>query len=567
MLLPERLFTPAVFFVSLFWMMILHFLDWENNNGLNQPAQRSVAVLVAHLVAFAPPAIVYLGLRRRLKQPRLVQALFLAIVIAAPLRGFTFFHLLEWINGQDRAGVVHRMTGSLTNLTFAIVVAWVGFSAAEHHKRRKQRLIRDRHQLLAMRNQARSQLASLDRDSAEQIRSTLLDSIKGHSADGATGVASVLRGLIDDVVRPLSRYFEQQSDRWVPPDPPESLVRIDWKAVLANVLNPRNINPVLVIALMFWLSMVNTAVNRGLVIVLVSAVHFALTIPVFIFVKRLAISMAQGRGTGTRGAIFIAALLFSGEFLGLTAWFYTRYQEPHFFYATVGPIFVLIGGTLIAFARSLMTESAAMEDSLTMAASDLRWSLARAREQHRQQRRSLAHALHGQVQAALASAVLRLEIAHPEADGGEDVSGVVVDLVETISGVNMLVAAHEPVEVVIERIKANWMGIATITVNMDPRLPRILLDDQVCAVALNDVLTELAYNSIKHGAATSIWIDLAPEEGRLLRVAVTDNGQHLNPDSGRGLGSALLDDCAVTWRRSRDVGRTGTELLLPCPAV
>jgi signal transduction histidine kinase len=564
--LPGQLFTPQVFFVSLAWMAVLHFLDWENNNGLSQPGQRAVALVVAHLATFALPAVVFLGLRTRISEHQLTLLLIVAILIAAPLRGFAFFHLLEWINGADTSSVGLRMAGSLTNVTFAVVLAWFGFSAAEHHNRRKQRLIKDRQQLLLMRNQARSQLASMDRDSAEQIRSTLLDGINMQPTNAADAGAT-LRKLIDDVVRPLSRYFEQQSDRWVPPDPPESLLRIKWRSVLANVLDPRNIQPGLVVALMYWVSMVNTAVNRGIVIAVVSAVHFAAMLPLFALSKRVAVAMARGRHAASKAALFLAALVIPAQTLGLTSWFYTRFQEPQFFYATVAPIFVLIGGTLIAFAQSLLGASAALEDELRSADANLRWSLARAREQHRQQRRSLAHALHGQVQAALASAVLRLEMVHRDGDDKQAVQRIVADLRASISNVNMLHATSEPVETVIEHIQATWTGVARITVALDAGLSQRLASDQVCTVALNDVLTELTYNSIKHGGATAIHIDLAPSDDRLLQVVVTDNGRRPSQESRRGMGSELLDDCAVTWQRSRDREGTRTELLLPCQAA
>jgi signal transduction histidine kinase len=563
-LLPTKLFTPQVFFVSLFWMAILHFLDWENNNGLSQPAQRSVALVAAHLVAFALPALVYLGLRLRLTNDRLTIALIIAIVAAAPLRGLSFFYMLELINGEDPAGMVMRITGSLTNMTFAVVVAWVGFSAAENHNQRKRRLIEDRQQLLAMRHQARSQLASLDHDSAEQIRSTLLDAIKVKHADQAKGVAFALRGLIEDVVRPLSRYFEQQSDRWVPPNPPESLLRIDWRAVFSNVLQPRNIQPVLLVALMYWISAVNTVMNRGVLIAFISALHFAASIPMFFLIKRFAIRIAVKRGVRIQAAIFFAALYIPGQILGLTAWFYTRFQEPQFFYATMGPIFILIGGTLMAFAQSLINESAAMEDALTRAASDLRWSLARAREQHRQQRRTLAHALHGEVQAAVASAILRLEMTGKDIERNpETVSEIVESLQSTIENVNFLTSANETVDVVIDRISATWEGIARVVAHLDYPVTDRLVKDPICAVALNDVLTELTYNSIKHGSASEVAIDLGNSDDRVLTVLVVDNGDGLSGNQHRGLGSALLDDCAISWERSRVDGNTQTEVLLP----
>lgn len=416
-----------------------------------------------------------------------------------------------------------------------------------------------------MRHEVKSRLESMDVESAEQIRRNLLDEIQNNSEFTSPQVAASLRRLIDDVVRPLSRYFEQQTDGWMPPDPPKQLLQIDWRNAALNSFNSKYIQPFLLIALMLWISLTNTILHRGLVVGLMAIVHgMVFAIPLFILIRNRAIQLSRSQNRLKQGLIFFASLYIGGQIFGLTTWVYAGWEQPFYYYSKMGPFYVIAGGSLIAFAQSVIEESRSIEAVLIQSGEDLRWSLARSRESHRQQRRALAHALHGQIQAALASAVLRLEIsAHSSEQDSKIVESIVDSLKASILNVQLLDAKSETLDVVLDRIRDTWSGIAKIEAHIEPGVLELLHADQTCAVALNDVLTELTYNSIKHGSASAIEIHLSLKDSRSLTVLVSDNGSAPTNSASRGLGSALLDDCAISWNRIRKADRTMSEVLLP----
>lgn len=559
---PERLFTLPVFLISLLWMCLMHFLDIENNAGIAPLYQRFLVLLTVHLIPFAFAAVVLVAWSRRL--PGRIPAMIFAVVTASALRGFAQFQGLNFISARPLHDELFRVAASLTNTSFAIVIAWAGSSAVELHRRRRERLLDDRQRLLLLRHQARTKLEQLDAETSEQIRTALLQNLNERNVGtDSEKLISQMRSLIDDVVRPLSRYFEQQSDDWLPPEPPKQLLKINWREVLRDALNAEKIHPVFIMMMIVWTSWPNTLHNRGFLIMLVSVSHALLFgLPLFVFIRRVGMRLSRFGTVTQRAMIFFAALFIGGEALGLTSWFYTRFKEPHFTYIALGPAYTLLGGTLIAVAQSTMNQSRAMEASLEEIGDELRWSLARAREMHRQQRRALAHALHGRVQAALASAVLRLEMLASSEVNDAAISAVFDDLKQTISTVDLLAESVDSLDVVMERVKSTWAGLVDIELSADAKVLARLSSDATAAIAVNDLLTELTYNSVKHGSATEILISISCDE-RQLCLDLQDNGKQLTQDQHRGLGSSLLDDCAISWSRSRTGERTRTSLLLP----
>jgi two-component sensor histidine kinase len=564
LLLPEQLFTPSVFLVSLGWMLMLHLMSYWNNAGIAPWYERVLVHIVIHFVPFAIAGLVYLALRRQTSDQRLLLFLVPAVIAGCAARGFAQVYGLNLISARVIDDPDFRIAASTTNTGFAILIAWAGFSAAESHRRRRQRLAEDQQRLLLLRQQARQDLDRMDASTAEEIRLSLLATLESQARETSEQIVAAMRRLIDEVVRPLSHHFEQRSADWRMPEPEQQSVGVDWRVVLTKAFRAENIHPAPLLAMLVWTSLPNNFFTRGPWIAVASIAHGVFFYPLFMWAKAAAIRASRNRSQGQRALIFFATLYVGGQVMGLTSWVYTRFQEPQFMYALIGPVWALVGGSLIAFAKAAKAESEAMESTLLNTDAELRWSLARAREAHRQQRRALAHALHGQVQTAVASAILRLEMSNREGDASPDVAEVIVESLKSkITEVDLLSASHEPVEVVLQRIRDTWAGVATITTNVQPDMSERLAHDSIAAIAVNDLLTELTFNSINHGSASEIAIEIDGMTDEILLVVVSDNGSQRRTQARRGLGSALLDTCSIWWERTHQDNRTVTTVALP----
>ena len=88
--------------------------------------------------------------------------------------------------------------------------------------------------------------------------------------------------------------------------------------------------------------------------------------------------------------------------------------------------------------------------------------------------------------------------------------------------------------------------------------------DSLCARSVNDLIPDLVFNSVRHGSATAIKVELELADTRTLCLTVIDNGINDIIDTRYGLGSALLDDASISWTRTRGGEHTKTTCILPC---
>ena len=90
-----------------------------------------------------------------------------------------------------------------------------------------------------------------------------------------------------------------------------------------------------------------------------------------------------------------------------------------------------------------------------------------------------------------------------------------------------------------------------------------LAGDPLCARSVNDLIPELVFNSVRHGNARVIDVQLQIVDSRTLSLTVIDDGSGDLMTTRHGLGSALLDEASISWSRTRVGARTTTTSLLP----
>jgi len=213
-------------------------------------------------------------------------------------------------------------------------------------------------------------------------------------------------------------------------------------------------------------------------------------------------------------------------------------------------------------------QARATESDLRTATDELRWRIARKRELHRQQQRALAHAVHGEVQAALAAGILQLEMALQEGTAtDQQVDEVRTRIIACVRELDLRNVRPSPLPVVVAKVQATWAGAVTLSMSVDPNLEDALHDDPQCLLTINDLVPELVFNSIKHGKAKDVRITLVRGDERTLTLSCQDDGVVFSEDATGGLGSRLLDDCAIQWSRERHGSSTVLMAVLPIAAT
>jgi signal transduction histidine kinase len=187
----------------------------------------------------------------------------------------------------------------------------------------------------------------------------------------------------------------------------------------------------------------------------------------------------------------------------------------------------------------------------------LEWNISRIREIEHQNQRNLARALHGSVQAKLASAYLELEKINLEkVDNSERVNQILAEIQESIQTFDMRRPEHFDLSKLMSNIKENWISVAQVNCQISDEDLESIHQDVMVGTTLVDVIPELVFNAIKHGKATVIDIFIGFKNESVVELAVQDNGRYELIDMGSGLGTKILNESAISWNRERVAGQT-----------
>lgn len=560
---PSALVSAPVFLVSLVWAVLAHFSDIANNR-IDHVGLRLLLLLLVQLVFFAFPVFTWRVVCPRVDARRWIALLIVSVVLGAAVRGAVFGFLLYSTGLSQVPGYAFRILTSVTNMATVTILLWFVVSEVRSLQQRRRQLLGDRDQLIQLQEKAQGSLEQLGDRATEEIRGVVLQSLGTHAPESSEDLLLRLKVTIDEVIRPLSEQLASQGVPWAPPATQLPEVRVNWLAALRDGLSPVRIHPLVVTLALIWLGLPVHAVQYGPAYAIYLVGTGIVGFPAFWATRRAAMKLTEHRGPALRIPAFIVAVILGGLAMGLSSLIYMRGQEQPFTFVIMVPIFALLVSALLAVAEAARDQSLAIEADLEATTADLRWTLARTREQHRQQERSLAHALHGRVQASLASALVRLDRAIAQGDDRPDLLDELQhDVMAAVGTLDFRSEAPEPLDQVIALTRRTWAGASDITSTVTDDARKALESDRLCAFAVNDLIPELAFNSFRHGKATNIDVLLSVCDQRTLELVVTDDGRSDGQELRRGMGSNLLDEASISWTRARINDRTVTACLLP----
>jgi signal transduction histidine kinase len=167
-------------------------------------------------------------------------------------------------------------------------------------------------------------------------------------------------------------------------------------------------------------------------------------------------------------------------------------------------------------------------------------------------RKQFAIDLHGDLQAKLQAALIRLE--RSVSTKPDLIAQVIEDLGSATLGIknpNEKIATIES----LHELRSQWDGVCDVTLNLAPNAQAKLESDSgLCAVVL-EIVRERIINAVKHSSAEEIDISIELEQNNLLIFSRNgDLGVGQNVNTRRGGGSQLLDEVCLSWSLSFDAG-------------
>jgi glucose-6-phosphate-specific signal transduction histidine kinase len=217
------------------------------------------------------------------------------------------------------------------------------------------------------------------------------------------------------------------------------------------------------------------------------------------------------------------------------------------------PVAALVSGFFISLNNSATNQALDVAKNIEKTTKDLSWGVSRIRNEQHQRSRNLGRKLHGEIQAQFASAFL---IIQNNQNDPAKAQAMVIDLatglekdVEKLSDISI---KNQKLDEMVDKLKQTWQGVASISFEANQEVINNVDKDNLCSTALLDIIPELCFNSIKHGQASQVQVTLTQINPKTILLQVKNNGLEGDKDSQKGLGTKLLDECAISWHRNRE---------------
>ena len=547
LLLPKHFFTLPVFISIYSWLSYVHLLDFTNNQG-GMYLTRILILTLLFLFTIGLLFIVSKLIVERISINYAYLVFFAFIIIIGGLRGYLldYYLLLFSVTEVNNAGF--RIASSIANFSISALLATIAVGRIREHAQSVQKLMTDQYRLAYVEMVTKENLDEFEEKQVEPIKKQLLSSLKLIKTQSVDQALLTIRKTIDEIVQPLSRNLEELISNWNPPEVKQTELKIDWKKAISTATRPAEVNVKLtpvVLSLIGTPTMVN---NYGLITGLIVIIQSLLT-GYFLYglVKRVISKLFKG----SLGYLLI--LLTSGLIQGLLSLIWTYSIDSSFAILILTPAAALVSGFFISLNNSATNQALGVAKDIEKTTKDLSWGVTRIRNEQHQRSRNLGRKLHGEIQAQFASAFL---IIQNNQNDSAKVQAMVIDLasglekdVEKLSDIS---TKNQKLDEMIEKLKQTWQGVAVINFEANQEVINNVDKDILCSTALLDIIPELCFNSIKHGQASEVEVSLTHINPKTILLQVKNNGLVGDKDSQKGLGTKLLDECAISWHRNRE---------------
>jgi signal transduction histidine kinase len=513
------------------------------------------------LAIFALGKVALIRFARIRPQPLITLGTFwVAIIIAT-----TVFDLLLVVNGfAEESQLSQRLRTTFLGSTAALVLSSLLVTYARDFSRSNAELIQKLEELQRSKADAGERILARK----AQLITTIKDSINAELAHfrGANPVtdSTVMQTLIDDVVRPLSYSLNRDFpvDDTVDVLPEEKT--IDWYRVVQAAFAA---NPFRWVAFPIGIGLISASfliLNFGLAGIYGTVLLLALSGGMFWGFGMAWRFLPQRLPTAIRALVFSAAHLPVGV---ATSWAVTlvtgfNVLQPVRLWSFVA-IVVLISWsvTLVAATLGLLRDT---NDTLKTTVEELKREVIITSNSYRQLHKGISRLLHGPVQEAITSSMLRLQ-------GGSDtveVSGYADVIRERIAvALELLNQPALPVtdlKKVLEELQELWSGVVSINYSVADSDSKLIGSDRMASFAVAELVREACSNATRHGHANRIDISLkVVARERAIELVVDNDGAPIPRSSQPGIGSQLFDEQTLSWSRKRVGSRVRVRAKLP----
>ena len=473
--------------------------------------------------------------------------------------------LLQFANFSSESRFLQRLGLSLVGLPLAMIVTAMIVTGVREYTAKIQALAETSELLFKTRSEATSKIASRKVELIERIEGEIAVGLSNVNPQNNPISIDEMKSLLDDVVRPLS----YQLDRDIAlvevrvngiPQP-----NVKWRSVFRRTVSEGN--PFHPFATAAWPTLTSTSfvlANFGAIGIPTGLAFFAIYSCLTWVARKLWLKVPTSFSPALR-AFFITIIF------GVIAW------------AGAEALSIPAGGQLLAGGKIifwiafmevvswtvalLFTANRLLKDvteQLLETNDELKREVISLNSSLRLLQRGISRVLHGPVQQAIAASIFRLQSTHA---GSEDPSVMEeVKLLISMALNQLKDVGPRPRDLAssFAEIEELWTGVAIITVDVPQTDLGLIQEIPQTTQAVYELVSEACVNAIKHGEPTRISFTIAADKNqKLVKIIKRSDGKPLLTSGRSGLGTQLLDETCLSWKRFQEGQLVVLEMVIP----
>lgn len=548
-LTPQTALSWPVFLLILAWNALANWLDGLQASN-SEPFGRLAVIALVHLSYWAVLWLIVLTGKAVGWQVRgwSLLSVLLAVSVA---RGWAAYSLLKFFEIPVSAGLLVRILYSVFYIGLGIAVTALWIHQIRQHNQLLEDIHREQSRLLKVKGEAESKILEANQTLIKQIKNDLLARVSTVGMTNVKESLAELRDVIDHVVRPMSHHLSYKSEPWTPGPGPDRKAKVSWSRVIAESFSVENINPLATTVAVSILVAPSTIEYLSLTrswLAVILAICFLFGW--FVLYKKLAQLLVKTKERWAQTSVVLAGYFLAGLFTTLLVDLPIADDAPQRPAPIQILIYTLITGSAVSLAVQARRAMKTVESTLRETNAESVWEITRIRQVQRELEKELANRLHGKIQATMTAVYLKLnrsiednQLTALEIEESKEL------LAQSIAGLDHIAGRENKFDLVVSETVATWSGVCDISYLLSAEVHKVINQDALLSHSLEDLVPELAFNSVKHGRATKLDLSFELLEGRTLKLVASDNGTQLASSGRVGLGTKLLDDCCISWSR------------------
>lgn len=444
-----------------------------------------------------------------------------------------------------------RMISSTAGVLPALVLVALIVTFSREFNQSNRSLSKAANNLVETRNQASQRIADRQEQVAFGVKSRLSRELELIAAERGARVTYQMNTLIDDVVRPLSYQLARQADGETHSVQSIPTTKIPWQVVIQNALNTNPFHP---IATPLWIAAIAGGfyiATFGFVGIITTVLVFAVASFITALEQYLWRFIPRTTSLATRLILFLILLFpisYSTALVGkittpldLTA----PLNITLWFLLCQAPMWVI---TLTFSSNQLMEKT---KTQLASTIADLEREIISLNNAYRQQQRMISRVLHGPVQDAINSTIYRLQ-SSPKLESSVLIGEMKERIEQALEQINSAEKSSTDLDRLFDEIVELWEGVVNIRIDITPGDSAAIKHDEQAAYTLGEVVREACANAIRHGEAKNIHVKVSIyDEARAICVTSENDGLPFPLESIDGLGTQMLNELCLNWRREQ----------------